>query len=147
MRRHIAVSAALGSLLMSSTALSQTPPEASPDLDVTAKQLDQARGSDPAEPRRHGLRLLQSPSSRTCRWARTPLNQVLLRAPGVVRDSFGQIHVRGDHGNLQYRLDGVAPEGLSRFSQFLMTRSVSQMSLLTGACRAIRPAPPASPTS
>ena len=43
-----------------------------------------------------------------------PLNQVLLRAPGVVQDSFGQIHVRGDHGNLQYRLDGVQlPEGLS----------------------------------
>jgi len=46
-----------------------------------------------------------------------PLNQVLLRAPGVVQDSFGQIHVRGDHGNLQYRLDGVQlPEGLSLFT-------------------------------
>src|SRR5262249_60229903 len=63
-----------------------------------------------------------------------PLNQVLLRAPGVVQDSFGQIHVRGDHGNLQYRLDGVQlPDGLSRFSQFLMTRSIESMSLLTGA--------------
>ncbi|HET7065549.1 MAG TPA: TonB-dependent receptor, partial [Rudaea sp.] len=27
----------------------------------------------------------------------TPLNQVLLQAPGVVQDSFGQLHVRGDH--------------------------------------------------
>lgn len=46
MRRRIAVSAALGSLLMSSTALSQTPPNEAPiDLDVTAKRLDQARGS------------------------------------------------------------------------------------------------------
>ena len=33
-----------------------------------------------------------------------PLNQVLLRAAGVVQDSFGQIHVRGDMGNVQYRL-------------------------------------------
>ena len=27
----------------------------------------------------------------------TALNQVLLQAPGVVQDSFGQLHIRGDH--------------------------------------------------
>ena len=59
---------------------------------------------------------------------------MLLRAPGVVQDSFGQIHVRGDHGNLQYRLDGVQlPEGLSLFSNVLATRYANKMSLLTGA--------------
>jgi hypothetical protein len=26
----------------------------------------------------------------------------------VVQDSFGQIHVRGDHGNLQYRLSACS---------------------------------------
>jgi len=63
-----------------------------------------------------------------------PLNQVLLRAPGVVQDSFGQIHVRGDHGNVQYRLDGVQlPQGLSLFNNILATRYADQMSLLTGA--------------
>ncbi len=63
-----------------------------------------------------------------------PLNQVLLRAPGVVQDSFGQIHVRGDHGNVQYRLDGVQlPAGLSLFNNILATRYANQMSLLTGA--------------
>lgn len=30
----------------------------------------------------------------------TPLNQVVLQAPGVVQDSYGQLHVRGDHANL-----------------------------------------------
>ena len=30
----------------------------------------------------------------------TPLNQVLLQAPGVVQDSYGQLHVRGDHADL-----------------------------------------------
>ena len=35
----------------------------------------------------------------------TPLNQVVLQAPGVAQDSFGQLHVRGDHGNVQYRLN------------------------------------------
>jgi len=60
---------------------------------------------------------------------------VLLRAPGVVQDSFGQIHVRGDHGNVQYRLDGVQlPEGLSLFNNILATRYADQMSLLTAPC-------------
>ena len=34
--------------------------------------------------------------------ASTPINQVLLQAPGVVQDSYGQLHVRGDHANVQY---------------------------------------------
>ena len=29
-------------------------------------------------------------------------NQVILRAPGVAQDSFGQLHVRDEHANLQY---------------------------------------------
>ncbi len=28
-------------------------------------------------------------------------NQTMLRFPGVAQDSFGQLHVRGEHGNLQ----------------------------------------------
>jgi len=61
-------------------------------------------------------------------------NQVLLQAPGVVQDSFGQLHVRGDHNGLQYRLNGVIlPEGISVFSQTLSPRLVSSVSLITGA--------------
>ncbi|MGF1275655.1 TonB-dependent receptor [Acetobacter pasteurianus] len=63
-----------------------------------------------------------------------PLNQVLLQAPGVAQDSYGQIHVRGDHNEVQFRLDGVQlPEGLSVFGQALMTRFADNMSLTTGA--------------
>jgi len=62
------------------------------------------------------------------------LNQVLLQAPDVVQDSFGQLHVRGDHNGLQYRLNGVIlPEGISVFSQTLSPRLVSSVSLITGA--------------
>ena len=44
--------------------------------------------------------------------------QILLQAPGVVQDEFGEVHVRGDHGNVQYRLNGVLlPEGLNGFAQ------------------------------
>jgi hypothetical protein len=61
-------------------------------------------------------------------------NQTLLRAPGVAEDSFGQLHVRGEHANLQYRIDGVLlPEGITGFGQELDTRFLSSVSLITGA--------------
>jgi outer membrane receptor protein involved in Fe transport len=62
------------------------------------------------------------------------LNQVLLQAPDVVQDSFGQIHVRGDHNDLQYRLNGIIlPEGTSVFGQSLSPHLISSLSLITGA--------------
>jgi outer membrane receptor protein involved in Fe transport len=64
----------------------------------------------------------------------TPLNQILLQAPGVVQDSFGDVHVRGDHGNLQYRINGILiPESISGFGQTLDPRMIASMRLLTGA--------------
>jgi outer membrane receptor protein involved in Fe transport len=63
-----------------------------------------------------------------------PLNQVLLQFPAVAQDSFGQIHVRGEHANVQFRINGVQlPEGLSVFGQALETRFARSVSLLTGA--------------
>jgi outer membrane receptor protein involved in Fe transport len=64
----------------------------------------------------------------------TALNQVILQAPGVAQDSFGQLHVRGDHANLQFRVNGVQlPEGITGFGQVLSPRFASSISLLTGA--------------
>ena len=64
----------------------------------------------------------------------SPLNQVLLQAPGTAQDSFGQIHLRGEHANVQYRLNGVElPEGLSVFGQAIESRCADSMSLITGA--------------
>jgi outer membrane receptor protein involved in Fe transport len=66
--------------------------------------------------------------------AATPLNQVVLQAPGVVQDSYGQLHVRGDHANVQYRIDGVViPEAISGFGQSLETRFADNIAVLTGA--------------
>jgi hypothetical protein len=63
-----------------------------------------------------------------------PLNQVILQMPAVAQDSFGQIHVRGEHANVQFRINGVElPEGLSVFGQALETRFARSISLLTGA--------------
>ena len=64
----------------------------------------------------------------------TQLNQVLLQAPDVAQDSFGQLHVRGEHNGLQYRLNGIIlPEGISVFSQTLNPKIVDSLSLVTGA--------------
>ena len=60
--------------------------------------------------------------------------QVLLRAPGVVEDSYGQVHVRGEHANLTYRVNGVLlPEGLNAFGQELDTRLIDSVTLIDGS--------------
>jgi outer membrane receptor protein involved in Fe transport len=66
--------------------------------------------------------------------ASTPMNQVLLQAPGVVQDSYGQLHIRGDHANLQYRINGVLiPESISGFGQSLDANTIQNVKLLDGA--------------
>ena len=62
------------------------------------------------------------------------LNTVILQAPSVVQDSFGQLHVRGEHNGLQFRLNGVIlPEGISAFGQTLNPRLADKVQLITGA--------------
>jgi outer membrane receptor protein involved in Fe transport len=66
----------------------------------------------------------------------TPFNDVLLRLPGVDQDSkaSGGLHVRDDHGNVQYRIDGVQlPESITGFGQSIDTRFIRQVDFVTGA--------------
>lgn len=64
----------------------------------------------------------------------TSLKNVLLQAPGVANDSYGQLHVRGDHSNLQYRINGIIlPDGINGFTQGLDTRIIDKLDFLTGA--------------
>jgi hypothetical protein len=68
--------------------------------------------------------------------ADAPFSQVLLRAPGVAEDSAanGDLHVRGEHGNLQYRINDVLlPEGISGFGLELDPRFVGSLQLITGS--------------
>ncbi len=59
--------------------------------------------------------------------------QVLLQAPGVVQEEFGEIHVRGDHGDIQYRVNGVLlPESLNGFGQEIDTHLIHSVTLITG---------------
>ncbi len=141
MRRHVGHLALVVSGLVAAVApaFAQTepqPPLTDPSLGitVTATRLDEARSSIQPSLGATTYDFGQRTIENVPLGENAPLNQVLLRAPGVVQDSFGQIHVRGDHGNVQYRLDGVQlPEGLSLFNNILATRYANQMSLLTGA--------------
>ena len=64
------------------------------------------------------------------------VEKVLLQAPGVSQDSAasGLLHVRNDHANVQYRINGVMlPDGVTGFSSVFDTGLIGSMSLVTGA--------------
>jgi outer membrane receptor protein involved in Fe transport len=64
------------------------------------------------------------------------VEQVLLQAPGVSQDSAasGLLHIRNDHANIQYRINGVLlPDGVTGFGSIFDTSFVGSMSLVTGA--------------
>ncbi|HBO79668.1 MAG TPA: TonB-dependent receptor, partial [Cupriavidus sp.] len=101
---------------------------------VSAKRLDEARNALSPETGSSVYRFDSTDIQTLPLGENTPLNQVLLQAPGVVQDSFGQLHVRGDHSNLQYRINGViVPEPISGFGQMLDTRFADEIKLITGA--------------
>jgi hypothetical protein len=61
---------------------------------------------------------------------------LITQFPGVSKDSTtgGEFHVRNEHANVQYRINGIIlPDGAAGFSQFLDTSFVGKMALLTGA--------------
>jgi outer membrane receptor protein involved in Fe transport len=65
-----------------------------------------------------------------------PLDKVLLQAPGVYQDtaSNGGIHIRDEHGNIQYRINGIQlPDGVAGFGQVIETSIVGNMAVVTGA--------------
>jgi outer membrane receptor protein involved in Fe transport len=104
------------------------------DLNVVARQLDIARseiqpslGATVYDFSRQAIETQPQGDNQ-------PLNRLLLQAPGVAQDSFGQLHVRNDHANLQFRINGVElPEGINVFGQSLQTRLANSVSLITGS--------------
>jgi outer membrane receptor protein involved in Fe transport len=136
-RALLIASAGLGSLLASpalAQSNSQPPSNQVSEIVVTAQRLDAARSS--IEPALAATSYVMPKAfiENLPGGANTQLNQVVLQAPGVAQDSFGQLHIRGDHGNIQYRLNNVIlPEGLQVFGQTLSPRLASSVQLITGA--------------
>lgn len=103
------------------------------DIVVTAQRLDSARDailpSLGASDYQINRRILESQPGGVDR----SLVQVLLQAPGVTLDSYGAIHVRNEHANLQYRLNGViVPESISGFGATFDPHIADSVDLLTG---------------
>ena len=115
-----------------------TAPTAQPknDLTSTNAKFDVAR--DNLSPRfgASSFDLNRAAIESMPRGADTPIEKVLLQAPGVSQDSAaaGDIHVRNEHGNVQYRINGITlPDGISGFGHVLDTGLVGSLAVITGA--------------
>jgi outer membrane receptor protein involved in Fe transport len=67
----------------------------------------------------------------------TPIDKVLLQAPGVSYDSAisnPDFHVRNEYANVQYRINGIQlPDGVSALGPVLATDFIGNLQLLDGA--------------
>ena len=66
----------------------------------------------------------------------TPVERILLQFPGVSQDSAasGLLHVRNDHANLQFRINGVQlPDGPTGFGSILDASWIGSLGLVVGA--------------
>ncbi len=83
------------------------------DISVAAQRLDAARTAIQPSLGATVYRFDRGAIETLPQGDQAPLQQILLQSPGVAQDSFGQVHIRNEHANVQYRLDGVQlPEGL-----------------------------------
>jgi outer membrane cobalamin receptor len=135
--RGAAVVLFLAAIPVCAAADDQTPSQPSgavSEVVVTARRLDSAR--DTIQPQVGASTYAISAASIQALpgGENASLSQVILQAPGVAQDSYGQLHIRGEHNGLQFRLNGVIlPEGLSVFSQALSPRLAGRVELITGA--------------
>ncbi len=106
-----------------------------PEVTVYGK-LDQARSQILPDLGATAYSVSQAQIESEAQGENAPFNQVVLRAPGVAQDSAvnGDLHVRGEHANLQYRINDVLlPEGITGFGLELDPRFVNSMELITGS--------------
>ena len=75
-----------------------------PAIVVTAQHLDEERSNIQTQTGASTYTIDAQAIAATPGGDNTLLNQVILQAPEVVQDSFGQFHIRGEHNGLQYRL-------------------------------------------
>ncbi|MDE2370297.1 MAG: TonB-dependent receptor [Burkholderiales bacterium] len=138
--RAFALSAAIAAPLAAHAQSASAPatvasaPEARIEIVGRALRMDDARNSIQTQTGASAYQIDQSAIAAMPAGANAGLNQVLLQAPEVAQDSFGQFHVRGEHNGVQYRVNGVVlPEGIAGFGQSFDPRLISSVSLITGA--------------
>ena len=103
------------------------------DIVVTGRRLDAARDSILPALGASDYTFNRATLDRQPGGPNVALVGVLLQAPGVTQDSYGAIHVRNEHANLQYRLNGIiVPESISGFGATFDPRIASSIDLITG---------------
>jgi hypothetical protein len=129
------VAMAAGFIIFNSTAIAQMADSSDlPDIVVTSQRLDEGRSRIQTDTGASTYTVDAAAIAATPGGDNTLLNQVILQAPDVAQDSFGQFHIRGEHNGLQYRLNGIIlPEGISVFGQSLDPRFIASLSLVDGA--------------
>jgi hypothetical protein len=76
------------------------------DIDITSKRLDEARQQIQPSLGATKYQFDQQALEAIPQGSNADMNQVVLQSPGVWQDSFGQIHIRGEMANVQYRING-----------------------------------------
>jgi len=120
------------------------------EITVTARKLDTARDSIQASIGANDYRLTRAALDIQPGGADKPLSAVLLQAPGVTQDSDGdgEIHIRNEHANIQYRLNGVTvPDTIAGFGPLVDARVAESIELITGFSLFHRSATGAAPTA
>ncbi|MES2677848.1 MAG: TonB-dependent receptor [Pseudomonadota bacterium] len=101
---------------------------------ITATKLDKSRNNLSTKTGTSSYSFNQKDIKNSAMGSVTSVNNLLLQAPGVAKDSGGQLHIRNDHSNLQYRINGIIiPEAIGGFGQVLDTHFIDNVNLLTGA--------------
>ncbi len=103
---------------------------------VTARKLDAARDSIQPSIGAQQYRFDRAALDAQPGGADRSLKGVLLQAPGVTQDSDGdgEIHIRNEHGNVQYRLNGIiVPQGFAGFGAAVDPRIANSIEVITGA--------------
>jgi outer membrane receptor protein involved in Fe transport len=106
-------------------------------LPLAAARLNQARNSLSSETGSTVYRFSQKNINELPQGENTPLNQVLVQAPGVSQDAYGQgqgqIHFHGlNGGGIQYRLNGIfLPEATTSFGQLLSPYFIDRITVIS----------------
>ena len=129
-RNLLLIGAATAALFSTSSAFAQSVET----INVTAQALSNARNGIQTQTGASTYTLTARDIQNQPGGDNLQLNSVILQAPGVAQDSFGQLHIRGEHNGLQYRLNGIIlPEGISVFGQTLNPRLAESVKIIDGA--------------
>lgn len=123
---------AAGFILLSSQAFAQAY-----DYEIRASKIDNTRNQISNKSGSNSYNFSSSDIENLPQGQMTSLDQILARSPSVVQNSQNKLYIRGDHGNVQYRINGVMlPDAVSNFGQIIDAHFIKDMSLYTGVMNA-----------